>query len=82
MSTSFGPNFLGLNYSGGQRGYWEETVFISDRLTNLLLLESSPVRLAVYHETLECVWVAHIVRTFLLRLFGQVSETITVQTCL
>ena len=48
------------------RSAWllEERVLISNRLTNLLLLESSPVRLAVDHETLECVWVAHIVRTF------------------
>lgn len=44
----------------------EERVFISNRLTHLLLLESSPVLLAVDHETFECVWVAHIVRAILL----------------
>ena len=41
-----------------------ETVFISNHLTNLLLLESSPVFLAVDHETLERVRVAHSVRDF------------------
>jgi hypothetical protein len=48
------------------RSVWllKERVFTINRLTNLLLLESSPVRLAVDHETLECVWVAHIVLTF------------------
>jgi hypothetical protein len=43
-----------------------EKVSISNRLAHLLLLESSPVFLAVDHETLECVWVAHIVRAVLL----------------
>lgn len=49
------------------RSAWllEERVFISNRLTNLLLLESSPVFLAVDHETLERVWVAHVVCAFL-----------------
>ena len=50
------------------RSAWllEKRAFASNRMTNLLPLESSPVRLTVYHETLECVWVAHIVRTILL----------------
>jgi hypothetical protein len=43
-----------------------EKVFISNCLTHLLLLESSPVFLAVDHETLERVWVAHIVPAVLL----------------
>jgi hypothetical protein len=62
----------------------EEKVSISNRLAHLLLLESSPVFLAVDHETLECVWVAHIARAVCFQKwpFWQEIETITVQTSL